>query len=229
MTVVFTAVTLIVGLSGGYTIYRSKAAQDRASEANTKASEANAKASEANVMASLAQKLLDRAEEKAAKAQDTVSELRLEANKLDQDVHNAKRSIQELAEFAGKVQSQVEDISTNLTVIGQQAEELQRALGIFDQGDLHFLATLRLIDRYRRILLVTDDPKKRKQAEWALLEKSHADSPLIRRESVIALSGIGEPSEAVVERFEEIVAEEDDPEVKRLAEEALRNWKSTSS
>jgi hypothetical protein len=184
---------------------------------------------EANAMASLAQKLVEKAEERAAKAEETVNALTLKASELDYGIRSAQDSIQMAVEAASvtketarEARAQIDDVSIRLADLQRQTEELRGTLGIFDESALRFLATLRLIDRWRRTLLISDDPKRREQAEWALLEKTHADSPLVRRESVAALSGIGEPSEAIVERFEEIVAEEDDPEVRVLAEDALK-------
>ena len=187
------------------------------------------KANEARAKASVAEILLKRVE-------DGVDKIGLKIGELENDVRSAQDSIRSSAraattarENAEKVQAQIEEISVQLADLRRQAEELRGTLGIFGESDLRFLATLRLIDRHRRNLFITGNPWRREQAEWALLEKTHTDSPMVRRECVIALSGIRDPSEAVVERFEEIVAEEDDPEVKRLAEVALKSWKSTSS
>ena len=199
MTVVLTVITLIVGILGGVTVYRGKVAEDKAGEAHAKAL--------------AAETMLKRAEERVAKAENTVNELRLRANELDHSICNAQASIQAAKENIKEIKE-----------ISAEAAKLRGILRILDEEALRFLATLHLIDRYRRTLLITGDPIRKRQAEWALLEKTRADSPLVRRESVIALSGIKEPSEDVVERFKEIAAEEDDLEVKKLAEEALNRW-----
>ncbi len=197
-------VTLAVGIAGGLTVYRSKVAED--------------KASEANATASLAQGQITRTEKRATEAEEEVQKVRRIADKLaymtqdlDEELQNAKVDVHALGDMATKVEAQIKD--------------LERTLGVFDKEALHFLATLQLIDRYRRTLFSIYEPQRIEQAEWALLEKTITDSPLIRRESVRALSGMEKPGEGVIKRFKEIVDEEDDPEVKRLAEEALRAWK----
>ncbi len=215
--IVVTAVTIVVGIVGALAGYRSKVAGDQAAEAR-------AQASEANVKAAFAQELLKRAEEKAARVENTVSDLQLKATRLDQDICAARSAIQELTQVASREQSRLDAINRDIDSLRQQAENVRRALSLFDESDLRFLATLRLIDKYRKTLFATSDLRSRQQAEWALLAKASADSPLIRRESVIALSGVATPTEAIIEQFVYMASEDTDPQVRKLVQAALEDW-----
>lgn len=198
MTVVLAVVTLIAGITGGVTIYQSK-------EARKAADAAYARAVVTHEMTLQAKKDIESVLQIASNAEDCADK--------------AKTQFDEISHKFGEV-------SEKLTGLNEQATSLSMSLGVFKKGDPRFLATLPLIDQYRRNLFAAVDPEKKKQAQWALLEKTSATSPLIRRESVIALAGLEEPSEDIIEKFEEIVAEENDPEIQKLAQEALKAWKS---
>lgn len=196
MSIALTVVTLIVGIAAGITVYQGVEARKAAEVAHAK----------------------------ALAAQEGITDT---ANRIESALEaasTAERSASKAGTQFETIAEELDEVSERLKDLDQQASSIRKSLGVFGENDLRFLATLRLIDQRRSHLFSPSDPEKKQKAEWALLEKSATVSPLIRREAVIALAGLEEPSEGVVERFKEVVAEEDDPEIRKLAQQALKAW-----
>lgn len=206
-TVVLAVVALLMSYLAFVTLSRSRRAEDKATEASG--------------AASLARDLARHAGESVRTVEDKISVLRAQATVLEHDLAAAQRSAQIASEATSAAS---EEARRQLAKLREESEGLRHLVRIFSKGDLQFLATLGMINRYHGYLAEGANATMRQQAEWALMEKTRSESPLVRRNAVLALSGIVGPSRDIVELFGRTLTEEKDLVVRKLVKEALDRW-----